>query len=56
MMMLKILGSEDERLVTDKGIFLTWEDCVISESTGEVFEVACSTTDENGDLCELVVE
>ncbi|MCD7837914.1 MAG: hypothetical protein LUG65_03265 [Clostridiales bacterium] len=61
MMTLKILENSKGRLVTDHGIFhlesqYYEDDIVISDETGEIFEIECSTTDENGDLCELEVE
>ena len=56
MIELLIRKNEDGLLTTDKGIFHIGEDCVISNETGEVFTVAGSTTDENGNLSQLMVE
>lgn len=56
MLELTIQKNENGILTTDKGIFHIGEDCVISEETGEVFTVAGSTTDEYGNLSQLMVE
>ncbi|MCC8075296.1 MAG: hypothetical protein LIO95_05025 [Clostridiales bacterium] len=56
MIELKVTKNENGILTTDKGVFRIGDDCVISETTGEVYTVAGSTTDENGDLCQLMVE
>lgn len=61
MMTLKILENNNGRLVTDHGIFHLEsqhyeDDIVISDETGDIFEIECSTTDENGNLSELAVD
>lgn len=56
--MIELLIANEERgiLTTDKGIFHIEGECVFSDATGEMFTVAGSTTDENGKLCQLVIE
>ena len=56
MVELLIEKNENGILITDKGIFHIGEDCVTNVETGEVFTVAGSTTDENGNLSQLMVE
>ena len=53
---LIITKEENGILTTDKGIFHVVDDCVISDATGEAFTVAGSTTDENGNLSQLMIE
>lgn len=56
MIELIITKNENGILTTDKGIFHIGEDCVISDATGETFTVAGSTTDESGNLSQLMIE